>query len=46
VLHVDEQPVEIAGLGDLGNVDGARLAQPHSQGEFTLLKFAKGNSWT
>jgi hypothetical protein len=33
VLGVDEQPVEAAGAGDGGDVDRARLAQPHAEGE-------------
>src|SRR3546814_6602344 len=35
VLHVDEQPVVAGGAHGLGDVDGARLAQPAADGELS-----------
>src|SRR5262249_12903723 len=40
VLHVDEHPIEAAGLGYHGDVYGARLAHTHAQCRFTGCKLA------
>jgi hypothetical protein len=42
VLAIDEQPIEAAGGGDLGGVDGARLAQPQADGELPGAQLAQG----
>ena len=42
VLAVDEEEVEAAGLGDLRDVDGARLAQAQADGELARAELPQG----